>query len=255
MASEQWLSNARGTLDHIERTQLGAVRKAADLMAEAIAKGRVVHTFGSGHAHMPVEELYPRIGGIVGFHPVTYIGLTYFTNILGDGGVFTLSWLERIEGFAAQILKSHDLRPGDVMLLFSHSGVNGVVIDMAIEAKKRDMPVVAVTSAKESAKKPTRHSSGKRLYEHADLVIDTGLAAEDAVVKIDGLEDRVGPGSSLAFITVANLISCEVAKGLVKRGVKPFVNVSYNQPEQFASAEQHMDRALAEYRKRVLMRP
>ena len=251
MASEQWLSNARATLDHIERTQIGAIRKAADVMAGAIAKGNLVHTFGSGHAHMPVEELYPRIGGIVGFHPVTYIGLTYFTNILGDGGVFTLSWLERIEGLAAQILKSHELRSGDVMLLFSHSGVNGVVIDMAIESKKRGMPVVAVTSAAASAKKPTRHSSGKRLFEHADHVIDTGLPAEDAAVSVEGLKEKVGPGSSLAFITVANLISCEVAKGLVKRGAKPFVNVSYNQPEQFASAEEHMDAMLGEYRKRV----
>ncbi|HJP60731.1 MAG TPA: SIS domain-containing protein, partial [Gemmatimonadaceae bacterium] len=77
--STQWLSATRRVLDEIELTQLPAIQRAAELMADSIAAERWVHTFGCGHATIPVEEMYPRIGGFVGFHPIIELPLTFFT--------------------------------------------------------------------------------------------------------------------------------------------------------------------------------
>ena len=87
MLAKQWLSNARSVMDQIEQTQMDNIRKAAAVMAASIEAGRWVHTFGCGHATIPIEEMYPRIGGFVGFHPMVELPLTFFTRITGEMGV------------------------------------------------------------------------------------------------------------------------------------------------------------------------
>ena len=104
MLAKQWLDNARGVMDQIEATQLDNIKKAAELMAGAIGAGRWVHTFGCGHATLPIEEMYPRIGGFVGFHPMIEIPLSFFTHIVGEMGVHQFVFLERVEGYGVQIM-------------------------------------------------------------------------------------------------------------------------------------------------------
>ena len=87
MLAKQWLNNVRGIMDDIERTQMENIRKAAMVMADTIEAGRWVHTFGCGHATLPIEEMYPRIGGFVGFHPMIELPLSFFTRITGEMGV------------------------------------------------------------------------------------------------------------------------------------------------------------------------
>ena len=90
MLAKTWLNNVRAIMDNIEETQLNKIREAAGLMAKSIAAGRWVHTFGCGHATLPIEEMYPRIGGFVGFHPMVELPLTFFTNIVGGMSVHNL---------------------------------------------------------------------------------------------------------------------------------------------------------------------
>src|SRR3954466_15722942 len=130
--SQKWLSATRSVLDDIESTQLPAIQRAASLMADSIAKGRWVHTFGCGHATIPVEEMYPRIGGFVGFHPMIELPLSFFTRITGEMGVHQFVFLERVEGYGTQIMKGYNFDPQDTMWLFSHSGINNVNIDVAL---------------------------------------------------------------------------------------------------------------------------
>src|SRR6187455_2916110 len=99
MLATEWLNQVRTVLDRVEQTQTENIRAAANIMADSIAAERWVHTFGCGHATIPVEEMYPRIGGFVGFHPIIELPLTFFTHIVGDMGIHQFLFLERTEGY------------------------------------------------------------------------------------------------------------------------------------------------------------
>ena len=164
--AKQWLANARAVMDRIEQTQTENIRRAAEVMADSIEAGRWVHTFGCGHATIPVEEMYPRIGGFVGFHPMVELPMTFFTRIVGEMGVHQFLFLERAEGYGVAIMKGYEFDPRDTMWIFSHSGINNVNIDVALEAKKRGMKVIAYGSAAAAKGKKTRHSCGKTIFRY-----------------------------------------------------------------------------------------
>ncbi|MBX6363945.1 MAG: sugar isomerase domain-containing protein [Gemmatimonadetes bacterium] len=250
MLAREWLGHARGVMDRIEATQLENIRRAAEIMADSIAAGRWVHTFGCGHATIPVEEMYPRIGGFVGFHPMIELPLTFFTRITGEMGVHQFLFLERAEGYGREIMKSYTLDPRDTLWVFSHSGLNQVNIDVALAAREIGMKVVVAGSAEAFAGKPPRHSSGKRLFELADVVIDTCVPAVDATVEVAHHQDRVGPVSTMAFTTVVWMTICTVAEILVERGVRLYIHPSHNVPGD-TTARERLDAALAEYKRRI----
>src|SRR5215218_10053819 len=152
MLAKQWLTNARNVMSQIEETQLHNIRAAAELMANSIEAGRWVHTFGCGHATIPVEEMYPRIGGFVGFHPMVELPLTFFTRITGEMGIHQFLFLERAEGYGTAIMKSYTVDPRDTMWIFSHTGINNVNIDVALRAKEIGLQIVATGSADEVGK-------------------------------------------------------------------------------------------------------
>src|SRR5918999_6204166 len=169
MLALQWLANSRAVLDQIESTQLDNIQAAANVMADSIGAGRWVHTFGCGHATLPIEEMYPRIGGFVGFHPMIELPLTFFTRITGEMGIHQFLFLERAEGYGDAIMKSYTFDKRDTMWIFSHTGINNVNIDVALRSKEAGMKVVATGSAAEAAM--SRHPSGRTLFEIADVVI------------------------------------------------------------------------------------
>jgi uncharacterized phosphosugar-binding protein len=248
--ANQWLQNATAVMGRIQETQSEPIRRAAEAMADSIEAGRWVHTFGCGHATIPVEEMYPRIGGFVGFHPLVELPLTFFTRITGEMGVHQFLFLERAEGYGVQIMKSYDFDPRDTMWIFSHSGINNVNIDVALEAKERGMKVIAYGSAAAAKGKQTRHSCGKTIFDLADLVVDTCAPAEDASVPLKNHVDKVGPVSTMAFVTCVWMTVCTVAEILADRGVQLFVHPSHNVPGD-TTAHQRLDAALAEYKRRV----
>ena len=245
-----WLNNTRAVMDRIEKTQTDNIRRAAEVMADSIEAERWVHTFGCGHATIPVEEMYPRIGGFVGFHPMVELSMTFFTRIVGEMGVHQFLFLERAEGYGVQIMKAYDFDPRDSMWIFSHSGINNVNIDVALEAKKRGMKVIAYGSAAAAKGKQTRHSCGKTIFDIADIVVDSCAPAEDASVPLTNHFDKVGPVSTMAFITCVWMTVCTVAEILANRGVKLFIHPSHNVPGD-TTAHDRLDAALAEYKRRI----
>ena len=250
MLAKQWLQNVRSIMDKIEETQMIQIQKAAEVMANSIEQGRWVHMFGCGHATIPIEEIYPRIGGFVGFHPMIELPLSFFTHITGEMGVHQFVFLERVEGYGVQIMKGYDFDSKDTMWLFSHSGINNVNIDIAIEAKKKGMKVIAYGSAAAAKGKTTRHSSGKTIFDVADLVVDTCAPLEDASVPLKNHPDKVGPVSTMAFVTAVWMTVTTVAEILANRGVKLFIHPSHNAPGN-ENAKERLDAALAEYKKRI----
>jgi uncharacterized phosphosugar-binding protein len=217
-------------------------------MADSIGAERWVHTFGCGHATIPVEEMYPRIGGFVGFHPMVELPLTFFTHITGEMGIHQFLFLERAEGYGEAIMKSYAFDKRDTMWIFSHTGINTVNIDIALRAKDLGMRVVATGSAAEAGK--SRHPSGKTLFEIADVVIDTRVPAGDSSVPVKNHFDKVGPVSTMAFVTVVWMTITAVAQILTDRGVKLFIHPSHNIPGD-TTARERLDAALAEYKRRI----
>jgi uncharacterized phosphosugar-binding protein len=222
----RWLAEARDVLDQLEKTQFEAIGQAARLCADAIAVGRMAHLFGTGHSRIPLEEMFPRYGSFPGFHPIAELSMTFHTQVAGANGQRQAMFIERVEGLAEQILANFHLDPRDVMVVFSASGVSAVPIEMAQGAQARGLPVVAVTSVAQTRASASRHSSGTRLMDHADVVIDLCTPVGDAMVTLDGVDTPVGPGSTLAYAAIVNEIKVQTAGLLVARNALPPVITS-----------------------------
>jgi uncharacterized phosphosugar-binding protein len=217
-------------------------------MADSIAAERWVHTFGCGHATIPVEEMYPRIGGFVGFHPIVELPLTFFTRITGEMGIHQFLFLERAQGYGDAIMKSYAFDPRDTMWIFSHTGINNVNIDVALRAREAGMKLIVTGSASQAG--PPRHPSSKTLFELADVVIDTRVPAGDSAVPLVNHVDNVGPVSTMAFVAVVWMTITTVAEILAERGVKLFIHPSHNVPGD-TTARDRLDSALHEYKRRI----
>lgn len=224
--SGRWLAAAREVLDRIEATQMPAIAEAADLCARAIGTGGLVHLFGTGHSRIPLEEMFPRYGSYPGFHPIAELSMTFHTQVAGANGQRQAMFIERTEGLAEQILANFHFTSQDVMMVFSAGGLTAVPIEMAIGARKRGMSVVAVTSIAQSSAGQPSHSSGTRLLDNADLVIDLCTPPADAMVELDGLDTPIGPGSTVAYAAIVNEIKVQTAAILQGEGLLPPVITS-----------------------------
>jgi uncharacterized phosphosugar-binding protein len=218
---EEWFDGASAILDHVRTTQVDPITKTSELAAGAIASGGLVHLFGTGHSRIPLEELFPRYGSYPGFHPIAELSMTFHTQITGVNGQRQAMFIERVEGLGEVILSNFQFGPDDVMVVFSSGGTTAVPIEVAIGARHRGLPVVAVTSVEHSLQADSAHSSGTRLLDHADIVIDLGAPVGDSLVQIDGIETRVGPSSTIANVAIANAIKVQTAALLYEMGALP----------------------------------
>jgi uncharacterized phosphosugar-binding protein len=228
-SAELYLRRAEELLRRIREEQAPGLAEAADLMAHAIAGEGVVYLFGSGHSILPAMDVFPRYGSFVGFSPLLDPRLMWW-NVIGPGGVRELLWLERSEGYARIFLSSYRLRPQDVMLVYSHGGLNAAPVEVALEAKRLGLQVIAVTSLGNARSSSPTHSSGKRLADVADVVIDNCVPPEDALVRVDGLAEPLAAGSTLAAVAISMALVAEVGARLVDRGLRLDVFVSPNTP-------------------------
>ena len=237
-------------LNRIRDTQMDAIARAAEICVESIANQGLVHLFGTGHSRIAVEEIFPRHGSFPGFHPIVELSLTYHNQVVGANGQRQAMFLEKVEGLGEVILRNFIFSPRDSFIIFSNSGVNGVVIDVAQGAKARALPVIAVLSVAHSNASIARHSSGKRLIDLADVVIDNCTPVGDALVHVEGLEYPVAPGSTFAYALIVNALKALVAAELTRRGQPPLVLTSGALIGSQASAEL-FDRTYDDYRTRI----
>ena len=203
--------------------QADAIHKAADWFAETILAGRMVHLFGSGHSRIMVEEMWPRYGSFPGFNPIVELSLTFHNPVVGANGQRQAMFLENTPGLAKRILRNYDLSPDDSAFVTSSSGCNVVPIEIAQEFQQRGVKVVALISRQHSEASDSRHESGKKLQDFADLVLDTGAPVGDAMTAIDGMDTPVSPGSTVGGCMIVNALKAEVAERLVKAGQLPTV--------------------------------
>src|SRR5215470_15573606 len=220
--AQAYLQRARELVNIVE-TQLRQIQQAADWFAQSILVGRMVHVFGSGHSRIMVEEMWPRYGSFPGFNPIVELSLSFHNLVVGANGQRQAMFLENVSGLAERILRNFALRPEDSALVISSSGCNLVPIEMAEGFQKRGLKVVVIVSLKHSQASPSKHPSGKKMQDFADVVLDTGAPPGDAMVRIPGLETPVSPGSTVGGCLLVNAIKAEVAARLTAAGHPPKV--------------------------------
>ena len=191
-----YLKHCRALIDAVEQQQ-AVIGQAADRFAATILAGRMVHLFGSGHSRIMVEEMWPRYGSFPGFNPIVELSLSFHNLVVGANGQRQAMFLENVSGLAERILRNFDLSPQDSALVISSGGCNVVPIEMAEEFRRRGVRVVAIVSRAHSEASTSRRADGRRLQDFADIVLDTGAPVGDAMVKIDGLDTPVAPGSTV----------------------------------------------------------
>lgn len=217
-----YLARARDLVSAVESQREG-IGRAADWFAESILAGRMVHVFGSGHSRMLVEEMWPRYGSFPGWNPIVELSLTFHNPVVGPNGQRQAMFLENVPGLAERILRNFDLSPRDAALLCSSSGGSVVSVEMAEGFRRRGIKVVAIVSRAHAEATAIRHPRGLRLMDAADLVLDTGAPAGDALVRVPGLDTPVSPGSTVGGCLLVNAIKAEVAARLVAAGQPPTV--------------------------------
>ena len=225
-AAFDYISQAKAILERIEATQMNTIENAAEICAQAIAGDGLVHLFGTGHSRIFIEEMFPRHGSFPGFHPIVELSLTFHNLVVGSNGQRQAMFLEHVEGFGQVILRNFVFSAPDCFLLFTNSGINEVVVDVAMEAKRQNLPVIAVVSVEHCNASAVLHSSGKKLTDLADIVIDNCTPAGDALVRVPNLEDPVGPGSTIGAAAVTNALKCRIAEKLTALGKPPLVLTS-----------------------------
>ena len=219
----QYLDAIRSAIDAVERTQLDAIRAAASRFARSILAARLVHVFGTGHSRMAVEEMFPRYGSFPGFHPIVELSMTFHNPVVGANGQRQAMFLENVQGFGPVLWRNFAISSEDCLLAISTSGCNAVTVDVAIEARRLGMFVVALTSLPHSGVSTSKHEGGKKLHEVADLVLDQQAPPGDSAVWVDGLPTPVAPVSSISGCAVINLVKAEVARLLTEAGSPPSV--------------------------------
>ncbi len=247
MAQLEYLTKILEVIDRIDREQSENIRAAADLCAATIHSGKLVHLFGSGHSVLPIQDVFPRYGGVVGWHPLMDPRLMWH-NVIGPGGARELLWIERQEGYIANFLQSYNLQEGEVMIVFSHGGLNAAPVEAAMYARERGLKVIAVTSGDNYKHARPDHSSGNKLGDVADILIDNCCPLEDALVAIPGYHQKVGASSTIAAIAIAQSIASETALRLQELGHEMFIFVSPNVTEV---PKDYMHEVYADYRRAV----
>lgn len=200
----------------------GAIEQAAACCAASVMAGRVIHVFGCGHSQMFAMEVFYRAGGLVPVNALLIPHLALFPR----AKLSTLQ--ERVEGFSEEYLALEDTDPRDTMIIASMSGRNAAVIDMALAAKKIGMQVVALISKAFSGGTTSRHSSGKKLGDVADVIIDIKCVSGDAAMEMDGLEPRFCGTSTVLGMAVMESVIAQTVENCVNRGYTPPIYVSSN---------------------------
>lgn len=218
MSAKDYMNKIKDMIAALDDTSMSAIQDAAQAMAKSVAAGRAVYYYGSGHSVLPVMDVFPRYGSFVGLQPIHDPRLTWF-NVIGPGGTPELLWLERAEGYVQNVFRYYNIDSRDTLIVFSHGGLNAAGIEAAMIGKERGATVVAITSMQNYKKNAARHSSGKKLADVADIVIDNGAPPEDALIRIPSWIEPVGASATVMSVCISMMLVAETAKLLSEQGM------------------------------------
>ena len=209
------------------------IQQAAETAARSILAGGILHLFGSGHSAMPTQEVYIRAGSLTNARPVS------LERILDS--------FERIEGVGERLMRGFDGKPGEVLVVFSNSGVNPLPIEVALAGKEKGLFTVGVSSHEHSLKSPSQRADGRRLMDVVDLAIDTHVPYGDASLDVPELPMKIGPLSTIAGVSIVDSLIAETIETILALGGEPPVRISRNTP----GGEKHNREFVEKYSARI----
>ena len=220
--SKLYLLSAQELLGRVAITQQESVAACVDLFADALASGKMIHTFGTGHSHLLAEEIFYRAGGLAAIYPILDERLMLHKEVVKG------SQNERLPGLAQELVNQHPIASGDVVIVISNSGGNQVTIDLVKLAQGLGAKVIAVTSVNHATSKSARSNAAEKIHHLADVVLDNSGVVGDALVQVAGSPMSAGPtstvigGALLQSVVVGTVAEC------LKRGIQPEIFLSSN---------------------------
>lgn len=227
----EYLDKIKLLIDKMSIDQQDQLVTASKMVAEVIKNDGIIHTIGTGHSQMIGMEMFGRASNLANVNAIMD------DMVLMSGGARRSGAMEQISGLAEILWNKYQFNKGDVLIVVSNSGRNALPLEMAMKAKKEGLSTIAITSLEQSKKYPSRHESGKKLYQVADLVIDNCVPSGDGVISVNDL--LIGPASSVLGIIIVNIISTEAIKINLDRGVDVSVFQSQNIDEADNDALYH----------------
>ncbi|WP_044737216.1 SIS domain-containing protein [Geobacillus kaustophilus] len=238
---DQYFQKINERLELVLSHEKNNLKKAAHAVSEAIQNGGIVQLFGCGHSHILAEEVFYRAGGLVPVKPI------FVEPLMLHEGAARSSMLERMNDFAQQFMKHEDVRREDVFFVLSTSGRNPVPIDVALAAKEKGAYTIAITSLEYSKSQPSRHKSGRLLYEVVNLVIDNHSVKGDAILAHPNVPVPFAPTSTVIGSAILNAVFAEAVALMAENGFEPPVLLSGNIEE----ADEHNRRWIEKYKERI----
>ena len=236
-----YFNEIKRILENVENSEAEKMKKASSYMADSIKNNGIIHLFGCGHSHILTEEVYYRAGGLVPIHPI------FHEPLMLHEGALKSSQLERSENYAVKFMESQDIRRGDLLFVISTSGRNPVPVDVALYGRKYGATVIGITSKEYSSSQPSRHPSGKHLYDVVDLVIDNHSPVGDAIISHHQVSEKFSPSSTVTGASILNAIISESVVLLAESGYTPPVFLSGN----MEGADAHNQKLVEKYQDRV----
>lgn len=242
MYSDDYIQIVTDTIRSAWDSQADTLRAVADTMANTIARKNSVYLFGCSHAGILAEEVFYRTGGLAVLNPIFFPAL-----MLNTRPITMTSKLERISGLGRILVEENHLHPGDMLLVHSVSGRNTVPVEIAEEARARDVYVACITNLAYSRAVSSRHPGGKKLFEVCDAVIDNGGVPGDAAIRLEGLAEAVGPTSTAVGTALLNAVVVEAIDRLLQKGITPPVFLSAN----LDGGDEHNRAIFEQYRENI----
>ncbi len=211
----EYIENCQTIIKKISTEGTENIEKAANIIAETILNNKRLYLFGTGHSHMLAEELFYRAGGLVNIQPILVEPLMLHISA-SDSTI-----AERVEGYAEKIFTEYRMSKNDTVIIISNSGRNGVIVDMALLCKEKGLNVIALTNLEHTYAGASRHKSGKRLCEIADIVLDNYGCVGDACVTVDGVDGKICPTSTVTGALILNSIVAQAVDNCAKKGFCP----------------------------------
>lgn len=237
--AERYFEQIKNLINWLEDSQLDKIKEASTILTEAIVDKRTIWAIGCTHSAALTAEIFYRAGGLMLINGIFPAGMW-----LNEVPVTKTSKIENMSGYAEIIFDEHNIKANDLLLIFSTGGRNNFPIEMALIAKERGVYVMALTGLKYSRNVVSRHKSGKRLFEIADLVLDNGAKKGDAVIEFEQFKQKVGPVSTVSGALILNAVVTQTVGNLLDQGITPPVYLS----SSLDGGDSHNKKMLQEYK-------
>ncbi|MFJ9386943.1 SIS domain-containing protein [Peribacillus sp. NPDC101481] len=234
-----YFEEVQALLTIVEEQEKQSIKESVEHIAKAVMSDGIIHLFGSGHSHILTEEVFYRAGGLAAIRPI------FFEDLMLFKGASRSSQLERQNDLSEKFMHDEDIRPGDVCIVISSSGVNPVPIDVATIAKEKGAFVIGLTSPEYAKSCPSRHKQKHYLHDVVDLVIDNHIAKGDTLLKSNNIP--FGSGSTVVGAVLLNMIFTQVIQTIIESGETPPVFLSSN----IEGADEHNQKIIAKYKTRI----